>query len=134
MITAHVNSSLFRRYALLTVALSVAWTLQALPGSAQQKRAVVVGINTYAPTETGSGFALRKWKDLAGAVHDAEAMAALLEARFGFDEIVLLTEQDATRDAILSALDELERSGGRYGLITMCAAGGMAPAVIIERT
>jgi acetyl-CoA C-acetyltransferase len=32
-----------------------------------------------------------------------------------------------------SALDELERSGGRYGLITMCAAGGMAPAIIIER-
>ena len=32
-----------------------------------------------------------------------------------------------------TALDELERSGGRYGLITMCAAGGMAPAIIIER-
>ena len=32
-----------------------------------------------------------------------------------------------------TALDELERTGGRYGLITMCAAGGMAPAVIIER-
>ena len=32
-----------------------------------------------------------------------------------------------------TALDELERSGGRYGLVTMCAAGGMAPAVIIEK-
>jgi len=32
-----------------------------------------------------------------------------------------------------TALDELERSGGRYALVTMCAAGGMAPAVIIER-
>jgi acetyl-CoA C-acetyltransferase len=32
-----------------------------------------------------------------------------------------------------AALDELERSGGKYGLITMCAAGGMAPAIIIER-
>ncbi|WP_225204657.1 acetyl-CoA C-acetyltransferase [Novosphingobium huizhouense] len=32
-----------------------------------------------------------------------------------------------------TALDELERTGGRYGLITMCAAGGMAPALIIER-
>jgi acetyl-CoA C-acetyltransferase len=30
-------------------------------------------------------------------------------------------------------LDELERTGGRYGLVTMCAAGGMAPALIIER-
>lgn len=32
-----------------------------------------------------------------------------------------------------TALDELERINGRYGLITMCAAGGMAPAIIIER-
>ena len=32
-----------------------------------------------------------------------------------------------------TALDELERTDGRYALITMCAAGGMAPAVIIER-
>jgi len=31
------------------------------------------------------------------------------------------------------ALDELERSGGRYALVTMCAFGGMAPAIIIER-
>ena len=32
-----------------------------------------------------------------------------------------------------TALDELERQKGRYALITMCAAGGMAPAIIIER-
>jgi acetyl-CoA C-acetyltransferase len=32
-----------------------------------------------------------------------------------------------------TVLDELERRGGRYGLVTMCAAGGMAPAIIIER-
>jgi acetyl-CoA C-acetyltransferase len=38
-----------------------------------------------------------------------------------------------------TALDELERqfetgeSKGRYALVTMCAAGGMAPAIIIER-
>jgi acetyl-CoA C-acetyltransferase len=30
-------------------------------------------------------------------------------------------------------LDELERRGLRRGLATMCAAGGMAPAIIIER-
>jgi acetyl-CoA C-acetyltransferase len=30
-------------------------------------------------------------------------------------------------------LDELERTNGRYGLATMCAGGGMAPAIIIER-
>lgn len=30
-------------------------------------------------------------------------------------------------------VDELERQEKRYGLITMCAGGGMAPAIIIER-
>lgn len=32
-----------------------------------------------------------------------------------------------------TALDELERTDGRFALITMCAGGGMAPAIIIER-
>jgi acetyl-CoA C-acetyltransferase len=32
-----------------------------------------------------------------------------------------------------TALDELERRDARRALITMCAAGGMAPAIIIER-
>lgn len=32
-----------------------------------------------------------------------------------------------------TALDELERTDGQFGLITMCAGGGMAPAIIIER-
>jgi acetyl-CoA C-acetyltransferase len=32
-----------------------------------------------------------------------------------------------------TALDELERIGGRYALVTMCTAGGMAPALILER-
>ena len=30
-------------------------------------------------------------------------------------------------------VDELERQGKQYGLVTMCAAGGMAPAIIVER-
>ena len=32
-----------------------------------------------------------------------------------------------------TALDELERTDGQFGLITMCAGGGMAPAIVIER-
>jgi acetyl-CoA C-acetyltransferase len=32
-----------------------------------------------------------------------------------------------------TALDELERIDGQFGLVTMCAGGGMAPAIIIER-
>jgi acetyl-CoA C-acetyltransferase len=32
-----------------------------------------------------------------------------------------------------SMLDELERRDLKRGLVTMCAGGGMAPAIIIER-
>jgi acetyl-CoA C-acetyltransferase len=32
-----------------------------------------------------------------------------------------------------TVLDELERRDGQVGLVTMCAGGGMAPAIIIER-
>ena len=32
-----------------------------------------------------------------------------------------------------TVLDELERRDQRYGLVTMCAAGGMAPAIVVER-
>jgi acetyl-CoA acyltransferase len=34
---------------------------------------------------------------------------------------------------MVTCLHELERVGGRYGLITLCTGGGMAPATIIER-
>ena len=34
---------------------------------------------------------------------------------------------------LATLLNELERSGGRYGLLTMCEGGGMANATIIER-
>jgi acetyl-CoA acyltransferase len=30
-------------------------------------------------------------------------------------------------------LHHLEQTGGRYGLLTMCEAGGMANATIVER-
>jgi acetyl-CoA acetyltransferase len=34
---------------------------------------------------------------------------------------------------LATLLNELERTGGRYGLETMCEGGGMANATIIER-
>lgn len=95
----------------------------AIPVSAQKKRAVVIGINSYAPSESAGGFALRKWKDLAGAVNDAEAMAALLDARFAFDEVVLMTEKEATREAILSALDQLEARSSAGDIAVFYYAG-----------
>ena len=37
------------------------------------------------------------------------------------------------RDDPRHLLDELERTGGRYGLATLCIGGGMGVATIIER-
>ncbi|MGO9572119.1 MAG: thiolase family protein [Desulfomonilaceae bacterium] len=34
---------------------------------------------------------------------------------------------------VVTCLHELERTQGRYGLVTLCTGGGMAPATIIER-
>ena len=40
----------------------------------------------------------------------------------------------ATGSILINTLvDELERADKQFGLVTMCAAGGMAPAIIIER-
>ena len=40
----------------------------------------------------------------------------------------------ATGGMILGTLiDELERTGGRYGLATLCVGGGMGIATVIER-
>ena len=38
-----------------------------------------------------------------------------------------------TKERAVRLVDELERQEKRYGLVTMCAAGGMAPAIIVER-
>jgi len=40
----------------------------------------------------------------------------------------------ATGDRLITtALHELERSGGRYALISMCCGGGLGTGTIIER-
>lgn len=93
------------------------------PATAQTKRAVVIGINQYTPTEAATGFALRKWKDLDGAVNDAESMAALLEGRFEFDEVVVLTDREATREAILGALADLEAASSAGDVAVFYYAG-----------
>ena len=59
-----------------------------------------------------------------------------LEGRISDEEGIKVVVRDGVvTGAILlgTVLDELERTGGRYGLVTMCAAGGMAPAIVVER-
>jgi len=68
-----------------------------------RRHALVIGIDTY------PGFGPES--QLAGAVRDAETMAAVLTERHGFapGDVLRLFETEATRGAILEALEELRR-------------------------
>jgi len=71
----------------------------------------------------------------------AQALAVIREAGLDEDKVninggaMALGHPIGATGAMLigTALDERERSAGRYALVTMCAAGGMAPAIILER-
>lgn len=79
----------------------------ASPAHAQTRRAVLVGINQYQLHPSGDRVG-----NLDGAVADAEAMAALLQTLHGFraEEVLILRNQEASRAAILSAIEmHLER-------------------------
>lgn len=72
------------------------------------RQALLVGINDY-----------RDWPDLSGAVNDVREFQQLLR---GF-EIVALTDDAATRDAILQSLDRLAMSAKRGDVIFFYYAG-----------
>jgi hypothetical protein len=76
------------------------------PIHAQDRRAMLVGINTYSPPEGVEPTVVRKWRDLEGAVNDVETMRSILGSRFGFGEIHVLKESDASREAILSGIED----------------------------
>ncbi len=78
--------------------------------------------------EINEAFAVVAWKFM----RDLELDPAKCNVNGG---AIALGHPIAATGSILigTVLDELERRGLGTGLVTMCAAGGMAPAVIIER-
>jgi hypothetical protein len=82
---------------------------------AQTKRAVLVGINRYDAVSAPAGSQLaastsaRHITNLNGAVNDATAMRDLLLGRFGFSaaHTTLMTDGEATRDAIVAAVNAM---------------------------
>ncbi len=67
-------------------------------------RALVIGINKYDPAD-GEG-----WHPLDTARADAEAVAGILAGEYGF-QVRTLLDGEASRAAILNALDELATAG-----------------------
>ena len=70
---------------------------------------------------------------------DADLLLASVNLAQGAldEQLAKITALESDRDDLAAKLggqiDELERRGKQFGLVTMCAAGGMAPAIIIER-
>jgi hypothetical protein len=89
--------------------LSIAADIQAQsPG---RRRAVVIGINDYTAsrlaTTSPARVPDRDWRNLSGAVTDATLLSEMLPLIYGFEsrDVVTLTDQAATREVILRAIE-----------------------------
>ncbi|OHX67675.1 caspase family protein [Flammeovirga pacifica] len=80
---------------ILTIFLAFSFQVEA------KKIALVIGIDTYVPTEQVAQKIT--WKNLNGAVRDANAMANVLKCKYQFDEIRLLDAPNKTTMAELKA-------------------------------
>jgi hypothetical protein len=100
-----IFAKLFAACAMLTAVLQV--------DAAPHHHALLIGINDY----TASTLAAhpqnapapgRDWPNLSGAVNDVNTMRDMLVALYGFDrtDIVTLTDQAATREAILGTIEQ----------------------------
>ena len=96
---------------------------------AGHRRAVLVGINDYSASKLvkhGTPSGGREWPDLNGATTDVNAMAEMLVLLYGFQrrDIITLTDQAATRAAILGALEgQLARSAAKGDVLLFYYAG-----------
>ena len=79
-------------------------------------RALLIGINNYLSPQIRS---------LQGAVNDVETMAQILSTRFGFpkSQIKILVDKEATRDGILSALQNFVGQAGPGDLLYIHFSG-----------
>ncbi len=118
---AQEPSSLAGRYGNVTsritcVAIAIACLGVGPPARAQTRRALLVGIGHYPPSAAARG-ARGDWPSLDGAVNDVEAMRDVLVARYGFhrEEVVLLLDGEATREAILGAFRRVLIEAARPG-------------------
>ncbi|HEX2120534.1 MAG TPA: caspase family protein [Thermoanaerobaculia bacterium] len=102
----------------LAIFIALAALVAAEDAQAGRRRALLVGINDYTAAtaaQAGGRRAVglapppdRDWRDLTGAVNDVALMREMLVLLYGFDarDIVTLTDQRATRAAILRTIEQ----------------------------
>lgn len=92
------------------------------------KRAVIAGVNDY----SGQASLPPGWTigNLGCCLADVASMQPLLESAFGFDEVKVLTDAAASRDAIIAAVQQmLAASGpGDVACFFFSGHGGRFPA------
>jgi uncharacterized caspase-like protein len=92
-------------------ALLAAGVVDAQP--AGRRRALLIGINDYTATRLGTRtrpgtLPPRDWPNLAGTVNDVTAIQEMLVLVYGFErrDVITLTDQNATRAAILQSIEQ----------------------------
>lgn len=93
-------------------------------------RALLIGINDYSASRlprraVEGGPPPRDWPNLTGTLNDVAAMREVLIGLHGFEarDVVTLTDQRATREAILAALDAEARKAGKGDLVVFYYSG-----------
>lgn len=109
----------------LAAAMAIAESAEA---QMPRRRALLVGIDDYSASRITRAGApeSRGWPALRGAVQDVALVRELLIARYSFaeDDIATLTDQEATREAILDAIEtHLVRPSRRGDLVFYYFAG-----------
>ena len=87
-----------------------------------------------APGRHRSVGSQRGFRGRGGKIHSRSSASTANEVNANGGAIAMGHPIGATGAVLIgTVLDELERRDLKRGLVTMCAAGGMAPAIIIER-
>lgn len=114
-----IDSKIRRRR--ITLVLAVIGTIMSIAGNtASQRYALLVGVGTYADTQNPK-LALK------GPPNDVQAMQQALKL-WGFDRITVLQDAQATRAAILKALDALVKDAEKGSHVLFYFSGhGTSP-------
>jgi len=91
-----------------------------------KRLALLIGIDDYTASRMGARpyeAGERDWPTLRGAVNDVVILEQMLHDDYDFDDVVTLTDQKATRTAILGALHALTKKSGHGDVVFFYFAG-----------
>jgi len=93
--------------------------------TAQEKRALLIGVNTYAPDVKTAMEKGSDWRNLQGTLNDVDAVRSILQNKYGFSEsnIRVLEEDKASRNGILQGLSDLTEKSKKGDIVFVYYSG-----------